>query len=415
MTNKPSDGEVVENNTSEVAEKTTSEFIRLVGERTPVDNGGKSVKDDYSDYVFVRPHKSKRKKRGSSHSQHKSYRRKHRKMKLWKKILLSVVCVLLSLILIVVATVAILIHKGKQELHTEDYNILAPEIEDVEIQDDGDYIIYKGKKYELNKNITNILFMGIDKRVAEETDVYGKGGQADFVALGAIDTSTGKTSFININRDTMTDVTLYSEGGSFIGTEEMQLCLSYAYGDGKEKSCENTVDSVERLFYNIPINSYFALDLDGMVAVNDSIGGVDVVSPETIYNFVEGQTYHLEGDLTKAFVKSRDTSVLESNLMRNERQKVYLEAFMKRVVELTKQDLSTPINLYNASAPYSCTNINLSKISYLAESVLLSDGLSMEMVSVPGEVKAGEKFAEFYVDEEKFYDMFLKVFYKEIQ
>ena len=72
----------------------------------------------------------------------------------------------------------------------------------------------------------------------------------------------------------MTDVALYSEGGSYIGTENLQLCLSYAYGDGKALSCDNTVISVSRIFYNIPINSYFSLDLEGIAAVNDSVGGV---------------------------------------------------------------------------------------------------------------------------------------------
>ena len=438
MTNKQSD-EVYEELNSYETER-TSECIRLEGERVPVDNDGKSIKDDYSDYVFITSHRKKRKHSSSSDSSHNSHdsyesypiyksdrtdnhhdrhrshhsHKKRKKMKRWKKIFLIVLSIILAIILILVGTFGILIYKGSQELYNEEYNILAPEIEEVEVQDDGDYVIYKGKKYELNKNITNILFMGVDKRELSETDVYGTGGQADFIALGAVDTSTGEIAFININRDAMTDVMLYSEGGSYVGTEEMQLCLSYAYGDGKEQSCENTVLSVERIFYNIPINSYFSLDLEGIQAVNDAVGGVDVVSPETIYTFVEGETYHLEGDITEDFVRKRDKQAIDANVKRNERQKVYLEAFMDKCIELTKQDITTPITLYNASAPYSCTNLNPSKICYLAESVVMSSGLSVEMMSVPGEVKAGEKFAEFYIDEEKFYEMFLDVFYKEI-
>ena len=449
MTNKQNDEVLEEANASKNIEETTDECIRLEGERTPVDNGGKSVSDDYVDYVFT-PAKKRVKVRRShsgkdevtseglasypvyrsnrsdptrrshhSHHSHRSHRSHHSRkgskpMKRWKKILIITVSVILSLILLLFGTLGFLIYKGGQQLIDEDYAIKEPEIADVEFQDDGNHVIYKGKKYELNKNITNILFMGVDKRDLEETDVYGAGGQADFIALAAVDTSTGKISFININRDSMTDVALYSEGGSYIGTENLQLCLSYAYGDGKALSCDNTVISVSRIFYNIPINSYFSLDLEGIAAVNDSVGGVDVVSPETIYTFVEGETYHLEGEDTEAFVRRRDTSVLDSNLMRNERQKVYLEAFMDKVIDLTKQELTTPISLYNASAPYSCTNLNPSKICYLAESVVRTNGLSVEMMSVPGKVKAGEKFAEYHIDEEKFYEMFLSVFYNEM-
>lgn len=400
MTNKPSD---------ELLEKSnTSECIRLEGERVPVDING-SVKDDLNDYVYLSPRK-KKKKRGKS-----SYKKRRRRMKRWKKALLIIISVILSIILIVFATFGILIHKGNQQLHNQEYKIAKPEIDDVEVQDDGDYVIYNGKKYELNKDITNILFMGVDKRDESETDVYGTGGQADFIALGAIDTSTGEAKFININRDTMTDVTLYSEGGSYIGTEKMQLCLAYAYGDTKERSCDNTVNSVERIFYNIPINSYFSLDLAGVATVNDSIGGVDVVSPETVYTFVEGEKYHLDGRMAEHFVRKRDSIKVDANVMRNDRQKVYLKAFMDKFIESTKKDLTTPITVYDASAPYSCTNLNPSKICYLAESVVKSNGLSVEMMNVPGEVKAGEKFAEFYIDEEKFYEMFLDVFYKEIE
>lgn len=418
MTSKQSNGEIIEANSPNPTEKRNEECIRLEGEKTPVDNDGKSVKDDFGDYFFTNPHKTKG-SHSHSHSGHHSHgkrRKKRKKMKLWKKILLSVLCVILAVVLIIVATFAILFYKGSQELYEKDYNIVAPEnVENLEVQDDGDYVIYNNKKYQYNKNITSILFMGVDKREMSETDVYGTGGQADFIALAAVDTSTGKISFININRDTMTDVAIYSEGGSYIGMEELQLCLAYAYGDGKETSCENTVNSVERIFYNVPINSYFSLDLEGIIAVNDSIGGVDVVSPETIYMFNEGESYHLEGSMAEAFVRRRNTAVLDSNLSRNERQKIYLEAFMNKVIALTKEDITTPISLYNASAPYSCTNLNPSKICYLAESVVMSNGLSVEMMSVPGEVKEGEKFAEFYVDEDKFYEMFLSVFYNEIE
>jgi len=435
---KQNDEVFEEVDTFDASEKTTSECIRLEGERVPVDNGGKSVQDDYVDYVFTSSQKKKKrvqntveekppqidnnsyplyrshKKSNIAHKEHK-IQDKYKEMKRWKKVLLVSLSALLVIILIVFGTLGILIYKGGQQLINEDYSIVAPKIEEVEFQDNGNYVIYKGKKYELNKNITNILFMGIDKRDLSETDVYGMGGQADFIALGAVDTSTGEISFININRDTMTDVGLYSEGGNYIGTEKLQLCLSYAYGDGKNLSCDNTVTSVQRLFYNIPINSYFSLELEGIAALNDSIGGVDVVSPETIYDFVKGETYHLEGALTEGFVRRRDKQAIDSNVKRNERQKVYLEAFMDKFIELTKQDITTPVTLYNESAPYSCTNLNPSKICYLAESVVMSDGLSVEMMSVPGKVKAGKKFAEFYINEEKFYEMFLDVFYNEIK
>ena len=129
------------------------------------------------------------------------------------------------------------------------------------------------------------------------------GGQADAIVMMAMDFDKNKTSMIAIPRDTITDVAVYSVGGSYAGMRKQQLCLAYAYGDGKESSCENMVASVRRIFYNIPISTYFALDLDGISELNDAVGGVDVISPETIEQFVEGEEYHLVGDEAETFVR----------------------------------------------------------------------------------------------------------------
>ena len=402
------------------------ECIRLEGKRKPVKNDEKTISDDINDYVFTKPHKSKKRK-SKSHSKPNGdenieyvqsgrghYKSKpRRKKKRLKKVLISIGCVFLSLILLVVGTFTYLFIKGGSELLDGNYSITAPQ--NVETQNDGEFVVYNGKTYHYNKNITNILFMGVDKRELQKTEVHGTGGQADVIVLLAVDTKTGKISMINISRDTMTDVTVYSANGGYVGSEKQQLCLSYAYGNGKETSCENTVNSVQRLFYNIPIKSYLALDLDGIAAVNDSIGGVDVTSPETIGSFVQGQNYHLEGELAESFVRSRNHESADANTLRMQRQQIYVKQFMDKVISATKKQITTPIDLFNASSPYTCTNLNPSKILYLAQSVVLSDGMSVEMSTVPGESKMGKTYAEYYVNESEFYELFLSVFYNQVQ
>ena len=398
---------------------------------------GRTFHGDVNDYVFLNPKRSKKRvsvandfenvsayplvasknppSNAKSHHKKRKKRKKRNKMKLWKKVLISVSCAILALILIFVATITLLINKGSKEMITNDYTILSPsdEIEAI-VQNHGEYIVYNGKTYEYNENITSILCMGIDKRDIEGTNVQGTGGQADVIVLAAIDTKTGKTSLINISRDTMTDVTAYSEGGSYIGSSVQQICLSYAYGDGKKTSCENTVDSVKRLFYNIPINSYISLDLDGIAVVNDSIGGVDVTSPETIGQFAQGETYHLEGDMAESFVRSRDMDAVDANNARNKRQQVYVESFINKLITQTRQDFSTPMDLFKAASDYSCTNLNASKISFLAKTIMTGEEMSINMTNVPGTVKKGEVYAEYYVNEAEFYELFINVFYNHV-
>lgn len=432
MTNKLND-ETVNEDRDIYSHYFHDECVKSDGKKIPVKKDTKTLNDEISDYIFTRKRKVKKHRTEekntseyigdyefvkSDRSNDRIKKRKHkhkskRRMKRWKKVLISIGCVFLSLILLIVGTFTYLFFKGGSELLDGNYSITAPQ--GVKTQNDGEFVVYNGKTYQYNKNVTNILFMGVDKRELQKTEVQGTGGQADVIVLIAVDTKTGKISMINISRDTMTDVTVYSANGGYVGSEKQQLCLSYAYGNGKETSCENTVNSVQRLFYNIPIKSYLALDLDGISAVNDSIGGVDVTSPETIGSFVQGQNYHLEGELAESFVRSRNHESADANTLRMQRQQVYVKQFMDKVISATKKQITTPVDLFNASSPYTCTNLNPSKILYLAQSVVLSNGMSVEMSTVPGEAKMGKTYAEYYVDEGKFYEQFLSVFYNQVQ
>lgn len=135
-------------------------------------------------------------------------------------------------------------------------------------------------------------------------------------------------------------------------------------------------------------------------------------SPETIGDFKEGESYHLEGQNAETFVRSRDMESIDANSKRMQRQQVYLDSFMNTVLAQTKNDITTPVSLFNASAPYSCTNLNPSKICYLSQNMLSHNGMNMTMVSVPGELKKGEVYTEFYVNEDELYKLILDTYYK---
>ena len=94
------------------------------------------------------------------------------------------------------------------------------------------------------------------------------------------------------------------------------------------------------------------------------------------------------------------------------RQQAYIQSFVSTVLTQTKADFSTPINLFNAASEYSCTNLNASKVCYLAATAISNGGMSYETLSVPGEAKQNGDYAEFNIDETKFYEMFLSVFYQ---
>ena len=90
-----------------------------------------------------------------------------------------------------------------------------------------------------------------------------------------------------------------------------------------------------------------------------------MVSPETIGDFKEGESYHLQGESAESFVRIREHETPEGNSLRMKRQEVYVNQFINKIFSMTKQDLSTPLKLFNASADYTCTNLTPSRVTYL--------------------------------------------------
>lgn len=354
---------------------------------------------------------------GHHHRRHRSEaskkrRNKRKRKKLLMRILITLGIIILSLAVIVTSAVVLLYHTGKNEMKSDKVSIEAPT--DATSVDNGEYIYYNGEKYRYNKDIINMLFIGVDENNGKETDGIGANGQSDVIALGAIDSKSNKFTMINIPRDIMTDVKVYSLSGGYSGVEKMQIALSYAYGDGGDTSCINTMSAVRTLFYNVPISSYFALQMRGIPDVNDNIGGVTVKSPNTIEPFQKGQTYHLMGDDALYFVSKRDMTTADANLKRNERQRIYLKSFINTFIKETKSDFSTPIKVFNASKPYSFTNLNANRITYLATEFILNRDMKIETKSVPVTVKQNGDRAENYVKDEEFYKLFLSVFYEKV-
>lgn len=387
--------------------------------------------DDADDFIFTKY------KPASSHSHHKrgSSKEKNKKKNnkepfskkpFWKKLLIILGWVLGALLIILIGLViAFFVSSciGKNQL--TDYknaNIVPPVIEGVSISssNSGKTQEYNGVTYTLNENITSILCIGVDKHeLGTEDDVVGTGGQADAIFLVTVDMETGKNTIIAIPRDIVTDINVLSSSGEYLSTEKMQLCLSYAYGDGREASCENTRIAVERLFYNIPIQSYFAIDIDAIASLNDAIGGVTVTMKDDFFRSLDygvqtrhftGESVYLNGSNAIRYVQQREVAELESSTDRMNRQINYLTAFSTKAIDMTKKDLGVPVDLFNIVSDNSATNLNVAKVSALAE-VAVKGISTPNFVKVPGELTSDGTYAVYKVDNEKMYELFLETFY----
>ncbi len=349
-------------------------------------------------------------------------RRKRKKKHPVRTALLIILACLLGIVVIAAATVLILQSRGRSAMiPNAPVSITVPEVIEkdptVQILDEGRTVTYNGEIYRFNENRTNILCIGVDKKsLGTEDGVVGTGGQADTLVVLSIDTANGNTDALAISRDAIVDIDLFAEDGSFVGTEKTQICLAYAYGDGREKSCDTTARAVSRLLYGIPINTYFAMDIDSIATLNDAIGGVEVTLLSDLQfgdraTYSAGERYTLWGQEALWYIQMRDTEQLDSNNERMARQKQYLAAFAEKAIAATKADLQVPLSLFNAVSDEAITSLTPAKITFLATSLVRHDH-PLAFTSVAGDVVKGEDgYAEFHVDDKALYEQVLDIFY----
>lgn len=330
--------------------------------------------------------------------------------------LLLLMSILLFLVLELLGKKAMLGGKNSQG------ELTAPEMEGLLLENGGNVVFYKGEKYLYNKDITSILCMGVDKeRMQENSDLIGQSGQADVLMLAILDTKKGTVNLWNISRDSMTEVDIFNVDGEFVRTEVMQACLAFAYGDGSHQSCDNTVRAVSRLVYGMPIQSYAVIDMDVIQPLNDAVGGVEVtIHEEDVLppRFKPGTKVLLKGNDVEDYIRTRmeiwdEIGTLDSNNNRMARQKQYMTKFIQKALQMTKQDISTPITLFNIARKdnHMITNLNVSRVAYLTTIFSKINFTENSFQTIPGEVVAGEVHAEYYVDDEVLYQMILDTFY----
>lgn len=288
-----------------------------------------------------------------------------------------------------------------------------------EEEQEGFYITYDGKQYQYNSDVINILCLGIDKDIPiEEKRETGSEGLADVVILASIDTKEDTLKFLAVPRETMVPVKLIDTKGNFVRTENEQITLQYAYGQTAEKSCELMIDTVSNLLFHLPIQRYCAINFQALPALNDAIGGVDLVSIETVHwwngSFYEGQQMHLEGQAALDYVRQRDETIPKSSMGRLERQKQYITCYLEQAKEAVGKDLTLPVKMFQSLTENMCTDVTVADITYLVPE-LLNMEINLENISmVPGETITGGEHEEYHVDADALKQLVIQMFYKEV-
>lgn len=282
-----------------------------------------------------------------------------------------------------------------------------------------DHVVWQGKEYVYNDDISSYLLIGVDHQEVEET-VSGEAnaGQADALYLVARDRVKNQVTVITIPRDTMTEIELFGPGGKSLGKDVNHISLSYAYGDGKHESCRLTREAVSNLFYGLPIQSYCAVSMEAMPALTESLGTVTVTVPNDSLEavdskFQEGAEAELTPEDTEEFLRYRDTGISQSALDRTERQQAYLKAFGEGAKQQMAENPGYAVDLYETLEPYMVTSMGKDEFVKLAED--MAPGETGRGWTVPGEGTEGAVYDEYHVDDSGLYGRIIETFYKEAE
>lgn len=328
----------------------------------------------------------------------------HKSSKRWQKILMIALVVFLSIAISGCILFFYVCHEGKESL--EGSGLQLPES-----------ISYNGEIYEYRENILTFLVLGIDDwEVVSPAEDGISGGQSDALFLVALDLDKEQVTVITINRNAMVLLDIYDKNGKYMYQGYGQIALQHGYGDGMEVSCERTVNTVSRVFCDMPINGYFSVNMGAIAYLNDTVGGVELTSMDDFdlpyFNVQAGEEVRLAGVQAYYYLKYRDTTVFNSASERMERQRQYLDAFVEQALAKTKEDIRFPLKLYQEIEPFVVTDIDGRGMIYLISEVAGYEPNQIQILSVPGEIVMGDEFEEFYIDEQAYEQMLMAVFYE---
>lgn len=278
-------------------------------------------------------------------------------------------------------------------------------------------VAYNGKDYYYNNHLTTYLFMGVDNDGPVEVHEGAGmgGGRSDAMFLLVTNDEDQSLSIISINRNSISDVEVFSADGISLGKYALQICLQHAYGDGGAVSCERSVEAVSHLFYDLPISGYISLNMGGIPGINDAVGGVsvdilqDISDKDRKIKLKKGDTVSLTGEQAYVYIRSRELDEFDSATDRLRRQEQYMAAFIQRLRETAAGNPSVAASIYMAMTDYAVTDMNVE------ETIMNFVNYSYDpqnMYTVPGETVQGDSLEEYHVDDDALYELVLSVFYE---
>ncbi len=278
-------------------------------------------------------------------------------------------------------------------------------------EDWNSQISYNGVKYKRRNDLKTVLFMGVDNTAtsAGGQGELGNNGRADAIMLFILDSTNKTDTVLMISRDTMTEVDIYDGAGNFAFSGQSQINMQYAYGNSALRSCFLMKRTVSELLYGARVDYHFALTMDGIETIVDTMGGITLTMPED-YTYIDpaytsGATVTMDGAQAEHFIRYRDLTEHGSNEERVDRQSWFMHAIFS-AMRASGHMGETLERLIDVAEPYLETDVDADTIDKLASYDMLE-----ETVTLPGSSEDGGNHDEFYVDEAALQELIIELFY----
>ncbi|MBR6525984.1 MAG: LCP family protein [Clostridia bacterium] len=230
---------------------------------------------------------------------------------------------------------------------------------------DGDYSVVEG----LDKDVMNILLLGTDSEGALNN------GRTDTMIICSIHVKTGSVKLSSIVRD------LYVQMPGMQSKNKINAANSFG-GPNMAIKCVNET-------FGLNVSRYVSINFNAFVDLVDLLGGVDLeitsgeagqINKHAPHSpRVKAGMMHLDGDQSLQYCRIRK---LDNNFGRNERQRKFLDAMVKKVISGSNMD--TLMELVETGMHYVDTNLSTSDLFTILFTVLPNMG-DMQMYSCPGQ------------------------------
>lgn len=324
-------------------------------------------------------------------------------MKSKSKQILFLICVAIFL----VGVILFFVLRDKEDSYSSDY----------QESNRDDTIVYGGKEYRYNEHLSNYLFMGVDTREPiTEYETREEAGRADAIFFLSYDRVKKTLKCISIPRDTIANVHMIAPDGTDLGTSKEHINMQYAFGDGKDESCRLMKEAVSDILYDVPIQGYCSLNMDGIAVAVEVLGDVEMILTDNSLEavnpeYVEGAKVIITKDNAERIIRYRDTDESQSAIYRMNRQKELMKAVSERAREKSTEDTDFIVEMYESLRPYMITNMGNDVLADLLEAQFDSE---TGVIDLPGEGVEGELYDEYHLDETRVYELVLQMFYEEV-